>query len=440
MMKAIRVHEFGGPEVLKLEDVPDLQAGPGQVVVRVKAVGVNPVRHYMRLGTYAIKPPLPYTPGSDAAGIVDSVGEGVVGFAPGDRVYVGGTLTGAYAEQTLAEAWQVHPLPPNVTFAQGAGVTFPTPRPSAPCSRLRTPRPAETVLIHGASGGVGVAGVQLARAAGLTVIGTGGTERGRRLVAVQGAHHVLDHHAPGYLDELMKLTGGRGVDVILEMLANVNLAKDLTVLAPKGRVVVIGNRGNIEINPREIMRRDAAVLGLCCGTPAGRNWRAFTRESWPGSKTDRCARWWEKNFPWQRRPRPTAPSWNPAPTEKSCWCLERKNKMNHQDPRAPRETIQSFTVEKGRTNGFSDIRRVQIMVRPLNGDLRLRRLLCGKAPPFRRGKPPLNLLRAPGRHSLPAARRKRKRARWAGKAEPFRTAAGRSPVKCPERSLIWTAV
>ena len=96
----------------------------------------------------------------------------------------------------------------------------------------------------------------------MTVIGTGGTERGRELVAVQGAHHVLDHRSPVYLDELMKLTGGRGVDVILEMLANVNLAKDLTVLAHKGRVVVIGNRGNIEINPREIMRRDAAVLGL----------------------------------------------------------------------------------------------------------------------------------------------------------------------------------
>jgi NADPH2:quinone reductase len=117
-------------------------------------------------------------------------------------------------------------------------------------------------LIHGASGGVGVAGVQLARAAGLTVIGTAGTDRGRELEAVQGAHHVLDHRAPGYLDELLKLTQGRGVDIVLEMLANVNLAKDLSVLAPGGRVVVIGNRGSIEINPREIMRRDAAVMGM----------------------------------------------------------------------------------------------------------------------------------------------------------------------------------
>ena len=203
-------------------------------MVRVKAAGVNPYDTYMRQGTYAIKPPLPYTPGSDAAGIVESVGEGVEGLAPGDRVYVGGTLTGAYAEQTLAEAWQVHPLPPEVTFAQGAGVNVPYATAFRALFQIAHAQPAETVLIHGASGGVGVAGVQLARAAGLTVIGTGGTERGRELVAAQGAHHVLDHHAPGYLDELMKLTGGRGVDVILEMLANVNLAKDLTVLAPKG--------------------------------------------------------------------------------------------------------------------------------------------------------------------------------------------------------------
>ncbi|MGA2988010.1 MAG: NADPH:quinone reductase [Terriglobia bacterium] len=261
-MKAIRVHEFGGPEVLQLEDVTVLEAVAGQVVVQVKAAGVNPYDTYMRQGTYAIKPPLPYTPGSDAAGIVDSVGADVMGLASGDRVYLSGTLTGAYAEQTLAEAWQVHPLPPKVTFAQGAGINVPYATAFRALFQVAHAQAGETVLIHGASGGVGVAGVQLARAAGLTVIGTGGTERGRELVSAQGAHHVLDHHAPDYLDELMKLTGGRGVDVILEMLANVNLAKDLSVLALKGRVVVIGNRGNIEINPREIMRRDAAVLGM----------------------------------------------------------------------------------------------------------------------------------------------------------------------------------
>jgi NADPH2:quinone reductase len=248
--------------VLKVEEVADIRVGAGQVLVRVKAVGVNPYDAYMRQGTYAIKPSLPYTPGSDAAGIVDSVGEGVEDLASGDRVYVGGTLSGAYAEQTLAEAWQVHPLPPNVTFAQGAGVNVPYATAFRALFQIANAQPGETALIHGASGGVGVAGVQLARAAGMTVMGTAGTDRGRELVAVQGAHHLLDHHAPDCLDGLMKLTRGRGVDVILEMLANVNLAKDLTVLAPKGRVVVIGNRGNVEINPREIMRRDAAVLGM----------------------------------------------------------------------------------------------------------------------------------------------------------------------------------
>jgi NADPH2:quinone reductase len=247
---------------MKLEEAPDLQAGEGHMVVRVKAAGVNPVDSYMRTGNYAIKPTLPYTPGSDAAGIVESVGPDVEGLKSGDRVYIAGSLSGAYAEQALCGAWQVHPLPPGVTFAQGAGVNVPYATAYRGLYHFGRIQAGETILVHGASGGVGVAAVQLARAAGLTVIGTGGTERGRELVAVQGAHHVLDHRAPDYLEEVMKITKGRGVNIVLEMLANVNLAKDLTVLAHSGRVVVIGNRGSIEINPREIMRRDASVLGL----------------------------------------------------------------------------------------------------------------------------------------------------------------------------------
>jgi NADPH:quinone reductase len=109
---------------------------------------------------------------------------------------------------------------------------------------------------------VGTAAVQLARAAGLRVVGTAGTEEGRRLVSEQGAHEVLDHRAPDYLGQLGGLTGGRGVDVILEMLANVNLDRDLGVLAKGGRVVVIGSRGTVEINPRQAMTRDAAILGM----------------------------------------------------------------------------------------------------------------------------------------------------------------------------------
>ena len=261
-MKAIQVHEFGGPEVLKLEDVPDPTPAPGQVVVQIHAAGVNPVDTYVRAGRYAVQPPLPYTPGMDAAGVIESVGEGVTRVKPGDRVYVAGTISGAYAEKALCAETQVHALAERVSFEQGAAVGVPYATAYRGLFQRANAKPGEVVLKHGASGGVGIASVQLARAAGLTVIGTGGTEKGRRLAAEQGAHHVLDHHLADYLDQIKSLTRGRGVDLILEMLANVNLAKDLGLLAQQGRVVVIGNRGTIEIDPRAAMGKDASIIGM----------------------------------------------------------------------------------------------------------------------------------------------------------------------------------
>jgi len=260
-MKAIRVHEFGGPEALRLEEIADPQPGPGQVLVTVRAIGVNPVDTYIRSGGYG-KRPLPYTPGSDAAGTVDAVGEGVTTVQAGDRVYLAGTITGAYAEKALCKASQVRPLPPRLSFAQGAGVHVPYHTAYYGLYDRAKALPGECLLVHGASGGVGLAAVQIARAAGLMVFGTAGSEAGRRLVAGQGAHHVLDHTQEGYLDEIEALTGGKGVDVILEMLANVNLAKDLDFLARNGRVVVIGSRGPVEIDPRLTMVKNSSVLGM----------------------------------------------------------------------------------------------------------------------------------------------------------------------------------
>jgi NADPH2:quinone reductase len=261
-MKAIRVHEFGGPEVMMLEEVPDLQPAAGQVVVQVKAVGVNPVENYIRTGTYAIKPSLPYTPGADAAGIVAVVGQGVTSAKPGDRVYTSGSLTGTYAEQALCSEAQVHPLPEKATFEQGAALGVPYATAHRALFHRAGAKAGETVLVHGASGGVGTAAVQLARAAKMLVIGTAGSEAGVHLVKEQGAQHAVNHAAPGYLEELMTLTGGRGFDIILEMLANKNLSNDLSLLAKKGRVIVIGNRGTIEINPRDTMARDADIRGM----------------------------------------------------------------------------------------------------------------------------------------------------------------------------------
>jgi len=260
-MKAIVVREFGGPEVMKLEEVPVPSPGPGQLLVRVAAVGVNPVDGYIRAGTYARKPALPYTPGTDIAGTVEKTGDGATRFAAGARVYAHSAV-GGYGEFALCEEWQASPLPERVSFAQGAALGVPYATAWRALFIRAHARAGETVLVHGASGGVGTAAVQIARAHGLLVIGTAGTPDGVALVRAQGAHHALNHHDPDYLQQVRPLSRGRGADVVLEMLANVNLDKDLEVLARKGRVVVIGNRGRVEIDPRKTMGVDGAILGM----------------------------------------------------------------------------------------------------------------------------------------------------------------------------------
>jgi NADPH:quinone reductase len=267
-MKAIRVYAHGGPEVMKLEEQPRSMPGAEQVLIRIHAAGVNPVDTYIRAGAYSISN-LPYTPGFDAGGVVEAVGEKVTGFKTGDRVYTGATVTGTYAEYAVAEVSTVHHLPAAISFAQGAALGVPYATAYRALFQKAHARAGETVLIHGASGGVGTAAVQLARAAGLTVIGTTSSAEGENLVRESGAQNVLNHSSSNYTEELMRITNARGVDVILEMLANVNLGKDLTLLAKFGRVVVIGNRGKVEINPRDTMSRDATIVGMTLFNASG---------------------------------------------------------------------------------------------------------------------------------------------------------------------------
>jgi len=279
-MQAILVRAFGGPEVLKLEEVPDSAPGPGHVLVRVHAAGVNPFDTYMRTGTYATKPSLPYTPGADGAGVVEAIGQGVTSLDVGARVFFGGTAThkayGAYAQMVLCEPQQLHPLPERLSFSQGAGIGVPYVTAWRALHDRGRLQPGETLFIHGASGGVGLAATQIARAWGATVIGTASTPDGLNAVRQQGAHHVLNHREAGYLDALKDLTGGRGPDVILENLANVNLDNDLTALAFGGRVVVVGNRGRIEIDPRKTMSKDAAIVGMALWNTTPQDWtRAY---------------------------------------------------------------------------------------------------------------------------------------------------------------------
>jgi len=255
------VHQFGGPEVFHVEEIATPSPGPNEVLVRVHAIGVNPVETYLRSGSNpALK--LPYTPGTDAVGVVEKVGTSVSSCRVGDRVYTARTISGAYAEFTLCAENDAHALPARLSFIEGAAINIPYATAYRALFQRGVVRDGETVLIHGASGGVGIAAVQLARDARLKIIGTAGTDRGLALVREYGADLVLDHHDAKYLDQVMAFTNGAGVNLIVEMLANVNLGKDLTLLAQGGRVVVVGSRDNVEIAPRDLMSREADVRGL----------------------------------------------------------------------------------------------------------------------------------------------------------------------------------
>lgn len=261
-MKAIRVTNFGDPDVLTISEVAEPIAGPGQVTVRLHAAGVNPVETYVRSGNYAKLPELPYTPGSDGAGVIEQVGAGVSELEKGQRVWLSGSLSGTYAEVALCAHEHVHPLGEMLSFSQGAtiGVAYLTAwRALIQAGRAKA---GESVLIHGATGGVGLATLQMARNLGMNVLTTGGSEEGRQLLFDQGADVILDHHAPDYDKQILNKTHGLGVNLIIEMLANMNLAKDTTLLARFGRIVVIGSRGPIEINARELMMRDAEIRGV----------------------------------------------------------------------------------------------------------------------------------------------------------------------------------
>ncbi|XP_061653057.1 quinone oxidoreductase [Phyllopteryx taeniolatus] len=273
LMRAIRVKEFGAPSVLKLcDDVKVPQPGSGQVLIRVHACGVNPVETYIRAGTYGRKPSLPYTPGTDAAGVVECVGEGVAAVKAGDRVFTTSTQSGGYAEFAVTTEESVHKLPDTLDFSQGAAIGIPYFTAYRALVHKAHVKPGETVLIHGASGGVGLAACQLSRMLGLKVLGTAGTKEGMELAAKNGAHMAFNHREEDYTGKIMEATGGQGVDVIVEMLSNVNLNKDLQMMAFGGRVAVVGSRGSIELNPRDTMAKETSIIGvaLFAATPAER--------------------------------------------------------------------------------------------------------------------------------------------------------------------------
>ncbi|WP_409179020.1 NADPH:quinone reductase [Brevibacillus fortis] len=266
-MKAIQMSNFGGPEVLKCTEVDEPIPATNEVRVRLFAAGVNPNETYIRTGTYSFYvPELPFTPGFDGAGVIDSIGEGVKHFKIGDRVFVAALLakrnTGTYAQKMVCDANAVHRLPDSISYMKGASLGIPALTAYRALFQRAKIKPGENVLVHGASGGVGLLTVQMAKGFGATVIGTASTEEGKALVKASGATHVLDHITEDSIQTILSLTNGKGPDAIIEFLANVNLETDLKVIAPYGRIVVVGSRGSLEFNPRLAMMKEADILGL----------------------------------------------------------------------------------------------------------------------------------------------------------------------------------
>ncbi|XP_045440419.1 quinone oxidoreductase isoform X2 [Pipistrellus kuhlii] len=263
LMRAIRVFEFGGPDVLKFQsDIAVPIPKDHQVLIKVHACGVNPVDTYIRSGSYSRKPLLPYTPGSDVSGVIEAVGENVSAFKKGDRVFTTGTISGGYAEFAVAADDTVYTLPEKLDFRQGAALGVPYFTAYRALLHSARAKAGESVLVHGASGGVGLAACQIARAYGLKVLGTAGTEEGKNIVLRNGAHEVFNHREVNYIDKIKKSVGEKGINIILEMLANVNLSNDLNLLSYGGRVIIVGSRGPIEINPRDTMAKESSIIGV----------------------------------------------------------------------------------------------------------------------------------------------------------------------------------
>jgi NADPH2:quinone reductase len=237
-VKAIRVHNYGGPEVLQLEDAPAPQPGSGEAVVRVGASGVNFIDVYFRKGLYKV-PALPFTPGQEAAGTVSAVGEGVTEVRAGDRVAFAMTL-GSYAEYVRVQAWKLVKLPDGVDFNQGAAVMLQGCTAHYLAHSTFPLKPGDTALVHAGAGGVGLLLTQIARKRGATVYTTAGNEEKAELSRKAGANEVILYTKQDFEGEVRKLTSGRGVDVVYDSVGAHTFEKSLNCLRPRGYMVLFG--------------------------------------------------------------------------------------------------------------------------------------------------------------------------------------------------------
>ena len=261
-MKAIIFKQLGGPEVLEPQDIPKPEIRPGKVLVKNHAIGINFADTLFRQGQYVSTPKLPDTPGMEASGVVEAVGDGVENLKPGARVaYLG---IKAYAEYGLASAAQVIPLPDYISFEQGAAFPIQTLTAYHMLHTAHRTTPGQTVLVHSAAGGVGVVAVQLAKAAGARVIGTVSSAGKAEVVKSFGADAVVNYATGDFSAEVLKLTNNRGVDLILDAVGEPTLKPGLRCLAPFGHLILFGRAGGIPepLNLMALFEKSLKVSGF----------------------------------------------------------------------------------------------------------------------------------------------------------------------------------
>jgi NADPH:quinone reductase len=267
-VKAIQFDQLGGPEVLKLAEVPKPELRPGQVLIKVRAAGINFADTLFRQGQYLMQPKLPDVPGLEAAGVVEAIGDDVTNLKPGARVAVIGNRT--YADYALAPAAQAIPLPDFLSFEQGAA--FPIQVLTA-WHMLHTAHhtgPGQTVLVHSAAGGVGIVAIQIARAAGARVIGTVSSDSKAALAREYGANDTINYAKQDFAAEALRLTSGKGVDLILDAVGQTTFEQGLKCLAPFGHTILYGRAGGPPepLNVFRLFEKSIKVSGFVLYTVA----------------------------------------------------------------------------------------------------------------------------------------------------------------------------
>ncbi|MCA0205468.1 MAG: quinone oxidoreductase [Proteobacteria bacterium] len=239
MAKTIIIEAHGGPEVLKLVDMPVGEPGPGEIRIRHKAIGLNFIDCYQRSGLYPMQ--MPAALGREAAGIVEAVGEGVTHLKVGDRAAYAAAVSGAYCEERVMPAAQVCPLPDGISFEEGAAMMLKGMTVEYLFHRTTPLKAGDTVLFHAAAGGVGLIACQWARSEGITLIATAGSAAKCQLALENGAEHAINYATEDFPKRVMELTGGKGVDVVMDSVGATTWQGSLDSLRPLGMMISFGS-------------------------------------------------------------------------------------------------------------------------------------------------------------------------------------------------------